>query len=92
MVVMHTNFQHKRIHKITWLSADQNTASQIDHIIINAINKVVIENVRSIRGPNINSDHFLAKAVIKKIKCNTQENIETSTEMDYNKFTKSIKT
>ena len=26
MVVMSTNFQHKRMHKITWLSSDQNTA------------------------------------------------------------------
>jgi hypothetical protein len=42
-VVMRTNFQHKRMHKITWLSPDQNTASQIDHIIINANKKRVIE-------------------------------------------------
>jgi len=64
---MSTNFQHKRIHKITWLSPDQNTASQIiDHIIINANKRGVIEDVRSMRGPNIDSDHFLVKAVIKQ--------------------------
>jgi hypothetical protein len=62
---MSTNFQHKRIHKITWLSPDQNTASHIDHIIINANKKGVIEDVKSTRGPNLDSDHFLVKAVIK---------------------------
>jgi len=66
MVVMSTNFQHKRIHKITWLSPDQNTASLIDHIIINANKKGVIEDVKTMRGPNIDSDHFLVKAVIKQ--------------------------
>jgi len=66
MVVMSTNFQHKRIHKITWLSPDQNTASQIDDIIVNANKKGVIEDVRYMRGPNIDLDHFLVKAVIKQ--------------------------
>ena len=66
MVVMSANFQHKRIHKITSLSPDQNTPSQIDHIIINANKKGVIEDVRYIRGPYIDSDHFLVKAVINK--------------------------
>jgi len=66
MVVKSTNFQHKRIYKMTWLSPDQNTASQIDHIIINANKKGVIEDVRTMRGPNIDSDHFLVKAVIKQ--------------------------
>ena len=67
MVVMNTDFQHKRIHKITRLSPDQNTASQIDHKIINANKKKgVIEDVKTMRGPNIESDHFLVKAVIKQ--------------------------
>jgi exonuclease III len=34
MVVTSTNFQHKRIHKVTWLSPDQNIASQIDRMIV----------------------------------------------------------
>jgi hypothetical protein len=66
MVLMSTNFQHKRIHKITWLSPDQNTASQIYRIIINANRKGVIEDVSSMRGPNIDSDRFIVKAVIKQ--------------------------
>jgi len=41
MVVMSTNFQHKRIHKITRLSPDHNTASQIYYIIITANKKGV---------------------------------------------------
>ena len=39
LVVMNTNFQHKRIRKITWLSPDENTTSQIDHIIVSANKK-----------------------------------------------------
>jgi exonuclease III len=66
MVVMSTNFQQKRIHKITWLSPDQNTASQIYHIIVNANKKGVIENVKSMRGPNMDSNHFLVKTIIKQ--------------------------
>ena len=91
MVVMSTNFQHKRIHKITRLSPDQNTASQIGHVILNA-KKGVIEDVKSMRRPNIDSDYFLFKTIIKKIKCNTQEETETSTEMEQNKLTNCIKT
>jgi hypothetical protein len=66
MVAMSTNYQHKRINKITWLSPDQNTTSQIDHIIVNANKKGVTEDVRSMKSPNIDSDHFLVKTVIKR--------------------------
>ena len=34
MIVMSMQFQHKRIHKGTWRSPDQNTINQIDHVLI----------------------------------------------------------
>jgi exonuclease III len=51
MIVMSNDFQHKRIHKITWLSPDQNTANQIDHIIMNANKKGVIDDVKIYERP-----------------------------------------
>jgi len=42
------------------------TASQIDHTIINANKKGVTEDVKIMRGPKVDSDHFLVKAVIKQ--------------------------
>jgi hypothetical protein len=56
---MSTQFQHKQIHKGTWLSPDQNIINQIDHILINGQKRDLIEDVRPMRGPNIDSDHFL---------------------------------
>ena len=66
MVVISTNFDHERVQKITWLSPYQTTASHIDHIIINANKKEVIEDVKTMRGPSMDSDHFLVNAVIKQ--------------------------
>jgi exonuclease III len=63
--VMSTQFQHKQIHKGTWRSPDQNTINQIDRVLINQNRKEVIENVRSLRGPDIDSDHFLMKSALK---------------------------
>jgi hypothetical protein len=66
MIVMSMQFEHKQIHKGTWVSADQNTINQIDHVLINTNKKEIIEDVRSLRGPNIDSDHFLLKVIIKQ--------------------------
>jgi hypothetical protein len=66
MIVTSINSNIKE-YKIAWVPPDQNTASQIHHIIIkNANQKGTIENVKSMRSPNIDLGHFLIKAVIKK--------------------------
>jgi hypothetical protein len=63
LTVMSTQFQHKRIHKGTWLAPDQMTLNQIDHVLINSKKKDLIEDVISLRGPNIESDHYLLKII-----------------------------
>ncbi|PSN53384.1 hypothetical protein C0J52_03797 [Blattella germanica] len=64
--IMSTRFQHKQIHKATWLSPDHNTMNQIDHILITSSKSDLIEDVRSLRGPNIDSDHFLVRSTFKQ--------------------------
>jgi endonuclease/exonuclease/phosphatase family metal-dependent hydrolase len=66
MIVMSTQFQHKWIRKGTWRPPDQNTINQIDHVLINQNKKEVIEDVITLRGPNIDSDHFLLKVTLKQ--------------------------
>ena len=66
LTVMSTQFQHKRIHKGTWLALDQTKLNQIDHVLISSKKKDLIEDVRSLRGPNIDSDHYLLKIIISQ--------------------------
>ena len=39
LTVMGTQFQHKKIHKGTWLAPYQMTLNQIDHVLINSKKK-----------------------------------------------------
>jgi hypothetical protein len=67
-----TYYQHKRIHKGTWISPDGNTLNQIDHVIIDAKDKGVIEDVRTMRVLNCDSDNFFVKNIIKQKLIRTQ--------------------
>jgi hypothetical protein len=66
MIVMSTQYQHKGIHKGTWIAPDLATINQIEHILINENKRNVVEDVRSMRGLNCNFDNFLIKTVIKQ--------------------------
>lgn len=65
MKIVSTSFQHKDIHKITWVAPDGRTRNQIDHVLIENKHARNVNDVRSYRGADINSDHFL---VIMKMK------------------------
>jgi len=45
MIVMSTQFQHKTIHKGTWILPDLTTVNQIDHILINTNKKKTVQDV-----------------------------------------------
>ncbi|XP_038121116.1 uncharacterized protein LOC119770397 [Culex quinquefasciatus] len=59
MVVRITYFPRKDIHKATWTSPDQRTKTQIDHVLIDGRFFSDVTHVRTFRGANIDSDHYL---------------------------------
>lgn len=65
MVVDSTMFPRKNIHKYTWVSPDQETRNQINHILIAAQHTSNLTQVRTMRDANIDSDHHLVKATIR---------------------------
>jgi len=69
MVISSTRFQHLDIHKATWQSPDQNTRNQIDHVVIDGRHASSILDVRTLRGANIDSDHYLVAAKVRTRLC-----------------------
>jgi len=75
MVTASTFFQHKNIHKGTWISPDTLTLNRIDHVLVSNNKKQMMQDVRTLRGPNCDSDHFLAKVIVKQKLITTQKEI-----------------
>ncbi|XP_008179458.1 craniofacial development protein 2-like [Acyrthosiphon pisum] len=54
-----TYFPRKNIHKHTWVSPNELTKNQIDHVMISKKHMSCISNVRSYRGADADTDHYL---------------------------------
>jgi len=64
--VLSTWFPRKDIHKGTWRIPGTNNTNQIDHILLSKRWATDSENVRTYRGANSDSDHFLVGARLKQ--------------------------
>ena len=58
-------FMHKRIHKATWISPDGATENQIDHFCVSHRFRRSLDDVRAVRGADVDSDHHLLLAKLK---------------------------
>ena len=78
MIIGGSRFPHKKEHKATWVSPDNATENQIDHMCINRRFRRTIQDVRVKRGADAASDHHLLIGKFR-LKLKRHMKIETST-------------
>jgi hypothetical protein len=66
LVVKSTMFPHRNIHKHTWTSPEGNTCKQIDHVLIDIKRHSSTLDVRSFRGSDCDTDHYLVAAKVRE--------------------------
>jgi hypothetical protein len=66
LVVNSTMFLHRNIHKYTWTSPDGKTHNQIDHVLIDRRGHSSILDLRSFRGADCDTDHYLVVAKVRE--------------------------
>lgn len=90
LLVMNSFFKHKDVHKYTREVPSRGEKSIIDYVLINRNSRREIRDVRVIRGPEINSDHYLLKAKTT-ISCQRVGNNKNKVELRNNNSKETIK-
>jgi hypothetical protein len=58
--------RHRKIHKYTWTSPEGKIYNQIDHVLIDKRRHSSILDVRSFRGAECDTDHYLVVAKVRE--------------------------
>jgi len=59
-------FPHRNIHKNTWTAPDSKTHNQIDHVLIGRRWQSSVLDLRSFRGADCDTDHYLVIAKVRE--------------------------
>ena len=59
ILVMNSWFQHKNIHKFTWVCPGRDLKSIIDYFVVRRDTWVRVKDVKVVRGADVSSDHYL---------------------------------
>ena len=65
LCVSNTYFPHKNIHKQTWRSPNGLIYNEINYICVSKRWSSTVQDVRTYRGADVGSDHYLVKATLK---------------------------
>lgn len=60
-IIGNSHFQHPKKHQLTWRNPAGNDSAMLDYILINSRFLSSLKDVRSMRGPDCGSDHYLVR-------------------------------